>query len=590
MDLRAPTVSGTPSRPQWGPAGLWAAKLALEHKRHLEKRMTVTRVRWVRNKDGSDPFAGEEERSRVVRRLRSVVEDALPDLNYKDQGESTVSLPRLHNLVARRRELEGLGTPGETLFYDTFALKRRGETVVNVLTAIGIDRETAKELGEEVETVLGRGFLAARDLPDPKVVSIRAKLVADVRAYREAWDSGIEGTEGYRDPNMSLPTEKPDLLSSALALAMQNDVAEEPQLAEEDVAYCLFSACRHGRDYTTWTTLCSDSKRAAEAMIDLISWENWTSPSLRAAWCLSQFEPSLRAKAVQFAMDRYASAHDGTRELLESIINDQVDQHIEVQVLTESRGDQTWQARAVLEEIHRTPKSRGARGVLNDLGDETSECDGTSRSAGSSSTALEIALLDSRRRYEMKARYGGGYRYFQGEHFARVANAALRQLDEVSDDDRAFLLRGAIFLQCGRGFGIFNFLPEREDTWALPVLAHYLGQNDYRTPRYHAAMILQHLNFPGREQFVRDNLSRSSYKRVNELCEAIISGTVQQFVEDPSLCYDFLPEEGIKRLALKATAVDLRGEYADMRPSTQLKLSHAEVLGTHKTAEPSTSD
>lgn len=39
--------------------------------------------------------------------------------------------------------------------------------------------------------------------------------------------------------------------------------------------------------------------------------------------------------------------------------------------------------------------------------------------------------------------------------------------------------------------------------------------------------------------------------------------SVQQFFEDSSLCYDFLPDEGNKRLALKATAVDLRGEYAE---------------------------
>lgn len=466
--------------------------------------MTVRRVRWVRNKDGSDPFVGEDERSRVVQRLRSAVEEALPDLKYEDQGESVVSIPRLRELVRKRRDQQRLATPGETVFYGTFALTRRGETAANVLQAIGVDPRIASQLGEEVDTVVRPGFAAARDLPDPKAASVRAKLLADIRIFREEWDSGIEGTGAYRNPDKSLPAKAPDLLSPAFALAVQGEGAGESQLSEEDVAYCLFSACTHGTDYTSWVSLCSDSKRAAEAMIDLVGCRNWTGPSLRAAWCLSQFEPRLRAMAVQYSMERYAASQDGTPELLESVINDEVDRYIEVQILMESWGDQTGQARAVLEEIHRTPDLRGARGALDDPDEEGPEREGTLRDAGPSTTALQAAILDSRRRFEMKARYGGGYRYFQGEHFGRVANAALMRLNEVSDEDKAFLLRGAIFVQCGRGFGIFNFLPGRTDTWPLPVLGHYLRQNDYRTPRYHAALILQYLDFPGREQFVRE--------------------------------------------------------------------------------------
>ena len=523
--------------------------------------MTVKAIRWVRNRDGSDPFSGKDELCLLVQALRAAVEDALPNMKYQAGGRTSVFLPELHRIVANKRRSHNLSTPGLTLFYDTFTAQRRGETVANVLTSIGVDQETAKELGNRVEALRPAGFAPAAELPDPRAASDAAKLLADIRTYREEWEAGNPGTEAYRPPSSSLPDENPDLLTSALRLATQGDDSEGPQFSEEDAAYCLFSACKHGRDYFSWVSLCKGSESAAEAMVDLIGWTNWTRPSLRAAWCLSQFEPSLRERAVALAKNQYVEADDEVHELLDAVVTDRVDEHIDGLVVTDALGDNTWKARAVLEEIQRVPLLRGARGGLANV-TPFLDSDAGGVALRGRTTGLQSALLAARRRFEMKAGDGGGYRYFQGNHFARVARAARKRFDEVSDDDKAFLLRGAIFVQCGTGFGIFNFLPRPTDTWPLPVFADYLAQNDYRTPRYHCAMILQYMEFSDRDRLVRECLSSSRFQRIDELCEAITSRTVQQFFEDPLLCYDYLAHEGDKRLALKATAADLRGEYA----------------------------
>jgi len=523
--------------------------------------VTVRTIRWVRNRDGSDPFSGDDEFCLLVQALRTAVEDALPKMKYQAGGRTAVFLPELHKIVRNKRQLQNLSTPGLTLFYETFSAQRRGETVANVLTSIGVDNEIARELGNRVEALRPAGFARDAELPDPKAASDAAKLLADIRACREEWEAGNPGTEAYRPPSGSLPDENPDLLTPALRLATQGDDSGGRQLSEEDVAYCLFSACKHGRDIFGWVSLCKASESAAEAMVDLIGWMSWTRPSLRAAWCLSQFDPPLRERAVALAKRQYIEADNEVHELLDAIVTDRVDEHIDSLVVTDALGDNTWKARAVLEEIQRVPLLRGARGGLADV-TAFLDSDAGGIALRRRANGLQSALLDARGRFEMKAGDGGGYRYFQGNHFARIARVARKRFDEVSDEDKAFLLRGAIFVQCGMGFGIFNFLPRPTDTWPLPVFADYLAQNDYRTPRYHCAMILQYMEFSDRDRFVRECLSSSRFQRIDELCEAITSRTVQQFFEDPILCYDYLAHEGDKRLALKATAADLRGEYA----------------------------
>jgi hypothetical protein len=134
-------------------------------------------------------------------------------------------------------------------------------------------------------------------------------------------------------------------------------------------------------------------------------------------------------------------------------------------------------------------------------------------------------------------------RWFSTEEFRNLVDGALSVVSQLPDDDRIFLLRGAVF----HGHHLTELLPQYDDDAAVIVLIEWLGKR-FRKPRYRAALLLQQMRLTvTAEQAIKSSLERAGYKEIEGLVEAIRLGSVRQFIQDISLSRDLVEEDSDDR-------------------------------------------
>jgi hypothetical protein len=164
-------------------------------------------------------------------------------------------------------------------------------------------------------------------------------------------------------------------------VAYEAAVAES--LTREDVAFGLYSAVKHRKDYTEWIALCEASTQAAEALLDLVivprSGE-MVQPKHRAAWCLQKMDRRVREAAAEVGSRLTAGRTDGTPELIEAARDQRVEQLLRRRLADGFYiGDEQSKIRQLLDKEWIVPTEFvGARGLvadylanLDDEGDES---------------------------------------------------------------------------------------------------------------------------------------------------------------------------------------------------------------------------
>lgn len=262
---------------------------------------------------------------------RPRIKDDLPDLpttpTFNDLAYFLRDL-RAHRVEAHVIDAARADVPGESVLRSIFATpptagpEAVARLVRSLATVDGVVDPKGLALAERWEDLKrAAAFPTDEQLPDPADARRQAELCEAVRAHRRDWDSEPEGSPHYRWPNLSLPDVDPPLLPRALA-AVRAQAARggrAPGLSEADIAYCLFSACRHGGSYVQWVGYCRSSRPAAGALLDMISWREWVRPGLRAAWCLSQLDPTLVHEAVAVGRQAFAALDSGVQEVLDAV-------------------------------------------------------------------------------------------------------------------------------------------------------------------------------------------------------------------------------------------------------------------------------
>ena len=206
------------------------------------------------------------------------------------------------------------------------------EFVDSILRAIGCDDRTCKAVKSayrlarvDAKQRKLRGDDRSKHGAGPGRLTSVASFLAYLDDQMGAWDAAPGGSVDYRHPNLSFP----DVPVNHLARARQ--LAADGVLNENQLAYCLFSACKHGAEYRTWLSTCVDEAAAAEAMVDLIFCvqEGWVRPRLRAAWCLSRMNQMLRQRAQTFCDHALATAPPASRELLHASVTRSVEKVVQ---------------------------------------------------------------------------------------------------------------------------------------------------------------------------------------------------------------------------------------------------------------------
>ncbi|WP_182899766.1 hypothetical protein [Microbispora sp. H10830] len=312
-------------------------------------------IKWHDDAEGPDPFAGDDIRSQLVRRLRRTFEE------HMAVGNGTMSCHAAYSAL----ENSGVGSilPARQSFYSAFRLKTAGRTVARCLEAAGVPHDDAVELGRQVDDVRrGEKPGGAADLYTRKKF---ADIALRVREARLTWDSPGSSDPGYRDPELALDA---DDLITAYQAACAGD------LSSEDVAYCLYSAIKHGKRelYTKLILLCPASGAAAEALLDLIIIPpagQQVRPIHRAAWIMQHLDSAVRDAALEVAYRLIADRPDGVLELLKAAKDQRVEALLRNRLgggyytLTEAE-----KVREVLEkELAQAPARRGARGLVQAL-------------------------------------------------------------------------------------------------------------------------------------------------------------------------------------------------------------------------------
>lgn len=260
------------------------------------------RIKWPLDESGQDPFRGDDVRSRLVRSMREALEQALPD----SFGPKNTSIDFVHRKLY---ETKSSAVPCRATFYKVFTLKASGRMVTRCLEAAGVAHDLAEALGSRNEEVRAGGQRAS-EAEDPHLRKRFADVAVKVREARLNWDAAEPGEPSYRDPESALPRAD---------LSMAYDAALDGALSREDIAYCLYSAVKHNRDYRAWVTLCPASEEAAEALLDLMLVPRpgeMVRPVLRAAWTLQHLDSGLREAVYEVGSRLAADRDDGMLELL----------------------------------------------------------------------------------------------------------------------------------------------------------------------------------------------------------------------------------------------------------------------------------
>jgi TIR domain len=111
--------------------------------------------------------------------------------------------------------------------------------------------------------------------------------------------------------------------------------------------------------------------------------------------------------------------------------------------------------------------------------------------------------------------------------------------DQLSSEDYGWMLLGALY----DGNILPSLLPSLDDPAVLFATQFWLERRTPRGPRYRSAALLERCSVPGRDEMIEAALSESGFLRASELAEAIRSGTVIAFIEDPDLSYDLKPAD-----------------------------------------------
>ncbi len=311
----------------------------------------MSTILWNGNPPQPDPFGGDDMRSRLVRALRRTLEEALPD----GFGPNSMSRSFVYD---RLLEQPGIGPrlPARASFYNAFELRTRGKTVAQCLEAAGVDPDVADALGQQVDEVR-RGSGISTNVDSKKHF---AEITKKVREAYCKWDTAEPNDVSYRDPELALA---PEDLSTAYEAALAGS------LTADEVAYCLYSAIKHSKNYKAWVELCPGSESAAEAMLDLIlipKAGQQVRPVHRAAWTMQQLDPVIRTAAAEVGACLAHGRHDGVLTLLEAAKNSQVEQLLQTRLeIGYYSADDAGKIRALLEqEWADVQPRRGARGVV----------------------------------------------------------------------------------------------------------------------------------------------------------------------------------------------------------------------------------
>jgi hypothetical protein len=254
-------------------------------------------------------------------------------------------------------------TPSRSSYYVVFGLKNTAtrKLAVRCLVAAGVDQAEAEQLAQEMEDARAGGPPESR-AGDPRLRKRHADVAVKIREARAAWDAHPLGTQNYRDPEMSLARED-------IGLAYEAAVAEA--LTREDVAFGLYSAVKHNKDYARWIVLCEASTEAAEALLDLIivpRASEMLQPKHRAAWCLQKMDTRFREAAADVGRRLTAGRTDGIPELIEAARDQRVEQLIRRRLAGDFYiGDEVGKIEKLLDqEWVITPEFVGVRGLIAD--------------------------------------------------------------------------------------------------------------------------------------------------------------------------------------------------------------------------------
>lgn len=315
----------------------------------------VRRIKWP-DQTGGPQLERDDLQSRALRQVREAFEKALPN-NF---GTGEVTIDQASKLFG---EKHGASAPSRSTLYNVFsAFKGTDKSVARCLEAAGVPHGEAEQLARAYFEARTGGKPAA-EAGDPRERQRFADIAVRVRAAREQWDSASPGDPAYRDPELSLPR---DELSTAYTAALDG------ALSREDVAFCLYSAAKHRKDYAAWVALCPASEDAAEVLLDLILVPRpgeMVRPIVRAAWTMQRLDDEYRSAACEVGLRLAAERTDGMDDLLAAIREKQVEQLMRRRLAAGFYADED--ARKIQEMLDKdwaSPASLvGARGLVHAL-------------------------------------------------------------------------------------------------------------------------------------------------------------------------------------------------------------------------------